>query len=154
MTDNREMLREAVRDDSGELAVAALLSGATPLDIITFSHPGLGTCSAEAWFAAAVTGAARAMSAMLAGSSLLLDARDDEGETALHWAALYAQPEVVKLLLAAGADPYVESSGGFTPLRMEVLRVARGVYDLTADREAVVRSLLADAAAESRTRMR
>jgi ankyrin repeat protein len=40
----------------------------------------------------------------------------DEGETALHWAVSRQYPEIVTMLLDAGANPNVPDNDGFTPL--------------------------------------
>jgi ankyrin repeat protein len=40
----------------------------------------------------------------------------ENGETALHWACLYARAGVVEVLLGAGADPHVVDHFGRTPL--------------------------------------
>jgi ankyrin repeat protein len=45
-----------------------------------------------------------------------LDARDDRGRTPLHWAAVGGDPELVRLLLDAGADPSIEDGWGRRPL--------------------------------------
>jgi hypothetical protein len=45
-----------------------------------------------------------------------LEARDRDGDTALHMAAIQAGPAVIAALIAAGADPDARSTGGQTPL--------------------------------------
>lgn len=45
-----------------------------------------------------------------------LNARDDHGGTALHKAAAFANVEMVKFLLAAGADRALKNADGKTPL--------------------------------------
>jgi hypothetical protein len=40
----------------------------------------------------------------------------DEGETALHWAVSRQHPEIVTMLLDAGANPNVPDNDGYTPL--------------------------------------
>ena len=45
-----------------------------------------------------------------------VNTQDDEGRTALYWNALIEDPEAVKLLLEAEADPTIASKGGLTPL--------------------------------------
>lgn len=141
----RELLNEAVLADSGEMTARALDCGATPFDLVAYRHPTLGTPTAPAWFAAAASGAVGVMGVMLARLSVSCNIADGDGETALHWAAIFAQPEAVKVLLAAGADPNSQSWGGFTPLRMEEMRSARGLGGLPADRQEEVRRLLAEA---------
>ena len=60
---------------------------------------------------------------LLAGSGgsgntlkLELDAKDKDGQTALHWAIVKGQPAVVRLLLEAGGDFTIPSAGGRTAL--------------------------------------
>src|SRR6185503_12949212 len=45
-------------------------------------------------------------------------AAQPDGMTALHWAAYHDEPEVAKLLLAAGVSAKVESRYGVTPLSL------------------------------------
>jgi ankyrin repeat protein len=44
-----------------------------------------------------------------------LDERDNDGKTALHWAVCRYQPENVRALLVAGADPTIVDNDGETP---------------------------------------
>jgi len=44
--------------------------------------------------------------------SLLLNAQNQQGNTPLHWAAYNGHLDVVKLLIAAGADMWVKNSAG------------------------------------------
>ncbi len=46
-----------------------------------------------------------------------IQAKDNDGMTALHWAVLGHRPEAVKVLLAGGADVNVVDRFGFTPLQ-------------------------------------
>lgn len=54
------------------------------------------------------------------------DLRIDEwplnGGTALHWAAYYRDPEVVQLLLNAGADPTIVDKRGYSPTSLVINR--------------------------------
>jgi len=52
---------------------------------------------------------------LLGDKSLRLNAQDDRGETALHFAAARGSLEIVKLLLAHGADARATDSSGRTP---------------------------------------
>lgn len=45
-----------------------------------------------------------------------INAKDAEGETPLHLAAVWSDPEIVTALLAAGADPQAKNLQGQTPL--------------------------------------
>jgi ankyrin repeat protein len=40
----------------------------------------------------------------------------NHGDTALHWAVMDRNPELIRMLLAAGADPAARTSQGYTPL--------------------------------------
>ena len=44
-----------------------------------------------------------------------VNARDDSGSTALHYAAQSGLKRCVEYLLAHGADPYAENKSGLTP---------------------------------------
>jgi len=46
---------------------------------------------------------------------LSLDELDDLGNSPLHWAVLGGYEDIVLILLEAGADPNIISSGGVTP---------------------------------------
>ena len=52
------------------------------------------------------------------GQALPLDARDADGNTALHLAALTEQVELVEALLRAGCSPEVENAAGDSPLQV------------------------------------
>ena len=45
-------------------------------------------------------------------------ARDKEDATPLHWAALFSEAKIVKVLLKAGADVNVQRKDGYTPLHL------------------------------------
>lgn len=48
--------------------------------------------------------------------------RNATGETALHHAAIQGNLEIVRLLLAAGAEPDLAGEHGFTPLHEAILQ--------------------------------
>jgi ankyrin repeat protein len=54
--------------------------------------------------------------AWLISEGVAVDARDDDGYTALFHAAVRHNPQVVRLLLNSGADVNARSNGGRTPL--------------------------------------
>lgn len=58
-----------------------------------------------------------AIAALLDGDPTLVGAVDEHGKTPLHWAAEHDRPEVVELLVAAGADLEAETAWGMTPLQ-------------------------------------
>ena len=72
--------------------------------------------AAEDIFAAAIVGHTDRVDAFLKQDKNLVNARDNGGKGALHWAALYGQKEVVNLLLAQKADVNALDENGFTPL--------------------------------------
>ena len=49
-----------------------------------------------------------------------VNAKDEDGDTPLHWAAFNESPEVVATLIKAGADVNARDEGGHTPLYMAV----------------------------------
>ncbi len=69
-----------------------------------------------------------------------LDARDGDGLTALAWATLAGRGGVAQALLAAGADPNVSDTGGYTPLMHAAKRADENAG------ENVVRALIAGGA--------
>ena len=72
--------------------------------------------ASEDIFAAAIVGDTNQVAALLKEDPKLINARDGDGKTALHWAALYGQKKVVELLLAEKADVNSLDGDGFTPL--------------------------------------
>ena len=54
-----------------------------------------------------------------------VDAVDDEGQTALHYAATVESAASCRLLLEAGADPEVEDDDGDTPESLGALVLAK-----------------------------
>jgi ankyrin repeat protein len=68
---------------------------------------------------AAWDGAAACVKLLFArgGDTLELDVQSSQaGKTALHLAALKNHPEIIQLLLQAGADPTIRNNNGYTPL--------------------------------------
>ena len=95
----RTVLSRAERSGKKELVEFLLEKGAT-----------------EDIFAAAIVGHTDKVAAFLKQDPKLLNARDGDGKTALHWAALYGQTKVMELLLANKADVNSLDEDGFTPL--------------------------------------
>ena len=65
------------------------------------------------------------------------DARDRQGRTALHAAALRGEPAEIERLIAAGAGPSAADNNGFTPLHLAAqegqLAAARMLLDAGAE---------------------
>jgi ankyrin repeat protein len=95
----RTVLDCAVRSGKKELVEFLLEKGAT-----------------EDIFAAASVGHTDQVVALLKQDPKLINARDADGKTALHWASLYGQTKVMELLLANKADVNSLDEEGFTPL--------------------------------------
>ena len=63
-----------------------------------------------------------------------VNAQNKRGDTALTYAAALNQPEIVDILLAAGADPTVDTNEGMTPLHSaKDPGIARRLLDSGAD---------------------
>lgn len=93
-----------------------LLAGA--LAALVFAHAGEAAAQTSALADAAMRRDVAAVKALLAKKADV-NAPQGDGSTALHWAAYNSQPEMVKLLLAAGANVHAKSRlGGLTPLMM------------------------------------
>jgi 26S proteasome non-ATPase regulatory subunit 10 len=54
-----------------------------------------------------------------------VNVRNDEGRTALHWAAEEGQEEVVGILVEFGGDINARNMFGFTPLHAAALKGTR-----------------------------
>ncbi|XP_054718966.1 ankyrin-1-like [Uloborus diversus] len=61
-----------------------------------------------------------AVHAILQSDPSLIDMKDSEGNTALHYATGYGHEEIVKMLLAKGAIPHLQNRRGQTPLHIIV----------------------------------
>ena len=92
--------------------------------------------ASEDIFAAAIVGHTDKVAALLKQDPKLINARDGDGKTALHWAALYGQTKVMELLLANKADVNSLDEDGFTPLH----------WAATFDQSDAVKLLLANKA--------
>lgn len=68
------------------------------------------------------------------------EARDGNGRTALHWAAIGGSEQALELLLARGADVDARAQLGMTPLHWAALAGKAGAADLLLRRGADVRS--------------
>ena len=72
---------------------------------------------------------------LLYESNVRFDLADNDGRTALHWAAYYNYGDIAQLLLDAGANPNKKDKEGLTPLqlarRMHNTYVAQIIEDFT-----------------------
>ena len=65
---------------------------------------------------AAARGHVGVVELLLSRKEIELDWRSDGGFTAIYWASYYNHPEIIGLLLQAGADPTIAAEDGDTPL--------------------------------------
>jgi ankyrin repeat protein len=119
--------------DKGADVAAVNNDGETPLDVARRAKRAnveqllSGTSGAPKlrFFQAVREGDTQAVGELLDGDDTLLKERDAAfGATALHWAALRGHAEVVRLLLARGADPGARNNAGETA-REVALRAKR-----------------------------
>ena len=82
-------------------------------DVVEFL---LAKGATEDIYAAAILGHADKVAAFLKQDQKLVNARDSDGRTPLHWAAIYGQTKAMELLLAEKADVNSLDKDGFTPL--------------------------------------
>jgi uncharacterized protein len=95
----------------------AVYRGQSPIVAeLTKSHPALDI------FEAAATGNAARVTELLRAGPDMIRAWSPDGGMALHFACFFRQPEIVKLLIAAGADVQVAARGfgNVTPLHSAV----------------------------------
>ena len=45
-----------------------------------------------------------------------INAKDEKGSTALHWATYYEHTDIIRFLLMQGANPYETDKYGLTPI--------------------------------------
>ena len=81
---------------------------------------------------AARSGDLETVTALLEADPELLDARDDNGMTALHWAARGVHAEVVIFLVKRGTDVTVRDDNQVTPLHSLAYRGATELVALVA----------------------
>jgi ankyrin repeat protein len=67
---------------------------------------------------------------LLAGKWLEIDAQDEQGMTALHFASKYGQVAAVRTLLKTGARMTVLDKDGFAPLHLASLNGCQRVAEL------------------------
>lgn len=108
----------AARNPAAVSAVMyAVYRGQAPIvAALTRSHPGLDI------FEAAATGNAARVTELLRDDPDITRAWSPDGATALHFACFFRQPEIVNLLIRAGADIQLAARGfgGVTPLHSAV----------------------------------
>jgi uncharacterized protein len=108
----------AARNPAGISAVMyAVYRGQAPIvAALTRAHPGLDV------FEAAATGNATRLGELVRDAPDMIRAWSPDGGMALHFACFFRQPEIVKLLIAAGADVQVAARGfgNVTPLHSAV----------------------------------
>ena len=108
-----------VLSSDGELPIARALHAGPwkserALDVIDFLAP-LCELDQRLWFAAG-RGDVERVKSILSDTSDNVDEPDNAGETPLFHACHNNQPEIVHLLLDAGADPNLKTSSGDSPL--------------------------------------
>lgn len=103
----------------GELPIARALHAGPwkserALDVVDFLAP-LCALDQQLWFAAG-RGDVERVKSILSDTSVNVDEPDNAGETSLFHACHNNQPEIVQLLLDAGADSNLKTTSGDSPL--------------------------------------
>jgi ankyrin repeat protein len=74
--------------------------------------------------------------------TLIINTKDDNGLTALHWAVIGKHAEIVKILLENGADKTIQSKKGETALDIAIEKKNSGIVDLLKNNPSEVYSPL------------
>lgn len=116
--DHEELLCEAVERDDAAGALHALGMGADPLARTPIRHPRRRDYIEDAgpWFCAAIFDSLNVINALIAWG-FPVGSVCHRGETALHYSARWKQEEVMKALLAAGADANAHNQDLDTPVK-------------------------------------
>ena len=127
----------------GRLDLVRRYAETAPLRLPKWLRPVLPLKARALLWAAALD--RREVADFLSSERDLLRAADNQGFTALHWAAFNGHADMVDLLIRKGADLQARNTYGGTVLGGTLWSVANN--DQTIDRTAVVRRLLAAGAA-------
>ena len=79
---------------------------------------------------AAANGEKDTVAKLLLAHGADVDAKDSQGDTPLHWAALWGRTDVAKLLLARGADANAVENACHTPLDLAAANGNKDVAEL------------------------
>ena len=91
--------------------------------------PAAGAAAEDAPLADAVERRDRRMARALLAESAVVDARQPDGATALHWAAHWNDVGTARLLIAAGGDVNAANDLGVTPLALAALNASAEMAD-------------------------
>ena len=124
---NADLLLAARNDDPD--AIKALLAAGANINAQTVAAMWLYTPAGETPLIQSLRSESwDAMKALLAAGADVA-AKNGNGQTALHWAAIKAPAAVVKTLLEAKADPNAADGGKFTPLHNACFRNELGCVE-------------------------
>lgn len=74
--------------------------------------------------------------------TLVIDTKDDNGLTALHWAVIGKHADIVEILLENGADKTIQSNNNETALDIAIKEKNRDIIDLLKNNSSEVFSPL------------
>ena len=115
---------EDIEDDASERVkyrgISTWAAGSVPTDLIGSDRPADDSIAGQFCLLAS-EGDLGGIQQMLDSNASLINAKDSDGMSCLHWAADRGRIDVASFLLSCGADIDVQDDGGNTPLHLAAI---------------------------------